>query len=166
MKWDLQTLGSHPLTSTVNENVQILFSFPGGKLAQYMKRLEKDFINGFYLATRWASRILRMPTPISILTMKYLFSFWPTTDSASWGTITFRVIWTAKKLATWSKIILELVWQPLKQKWLGRIEAQLQCHHPTTDQLSMWYHPSVFPVTLIFCIIIKKLPCRILKQNS
>lgn len=33
MKWDLQTSGSHPLASTVNENVQILFSFPGGKLA-------------------------------------------------------------------------------------------------------------------------------------
>lgn len=38
------------------------------------KRLQKGIINSFYLATRWPSRLLRMPTPISILTMKHLFS--------------------------------------------------------------------------------------------
>lgn len=80
MKWDLYTLGSHSLASTVTTR-------PPGDLQGFLECLHQ------FLSWLW----------------NIYSHVWPTTDPAFWGTITSRVIWTTKKLATWSKIILELL---------------------------------------------------------
>lgn len=171
MRWDLYTSGSHSLASNGNENVQILFSLTGARLAHagVWREVGRDYRRISSTAFTWLPGDLQGSLECLHQFLPWLWNVyshvWPTTDPASWGTITFRVIWTTKKLATWSKILV-LLWQPLKQKWLGRTDAQSECHPPTTDQFSMWDHPSVAPVTLIFYIIIKKLACRILKQNA